>query len=89
MQLVSARKMFIFINHQQKLIEVQVTQITYAKGGRCRSRLCVVVGALCCGWTVLCEGVDGAGLIAILILRRLSGLQELQKKLKPWVHLSR
>ena len=62
-----------------KIDRGSVTQITYAKGGRCRSRLCVVVGALCCGWTVLCEGVDGTGLIAILILRRLSGLQELQK----------
>ena len=47
--------------HQQKLKEVQVTQFTYAKGGRCRSRLCVVVdvlcvvGGQCClkGWTEL------------------------------------
>ena len=79
-QLVLTRKMIIFIKHQQKLIEVQVTQITYAKGGRCRSRLCVVVDELCVvGGQCCVKGVDGTGLIAILILQRLSELQELQK----------
>ena len=44
-----------------KIERGSVTQITYAKGGRCRSRLCVVVGVLCVvggqccvkGWTEL------------------------------------
>ena len=48
-------------NTSTKIDRGSVTQITYAKGGRCRSRLCVVVGAFCVvdgqccvkGWTEL------------------------------------
>ena len=59
-----------------KIERGSVTQITYAKGGRCRSRLCVVVDELCVvGGQCCVKGVDGTGLIAILILQRLSGLQ--------------